>query len=64
MRLEKARTTEKDLEEASGRGDREDWFEERGCPEMSKVEGWSESSRRWNGVKPVISAKVTIPDKN
>ena len=27
---EKARTTEEYLEEASGRGDREDWFEERG----------------------------------
>ena len=29
--------TEKDLEEASAGGDREDWFEEGGCPESSKV---------------------------
>ena len=30
---EKARTTEENLEEASGRGDRESWFEEGGCSE-------------------------------
>ena len=29
--------TEEDLKEASG-GDRGDWFEEGGCPELSKVE--------------------------
>ena len=32
----KARTIE-DLEEASGRGDREDWFEEGWCPESNKL---------------------------
>ena len=31
-----ARATEEDLEEASGGGDGEDWFEEGGCPESSK----------------------------
>ena len=31
-RQEKARKTKKDLEEASGGGDREDWFEEGGRP--------------------------------
>ena len=35
--------TEEDLEEASGRGDRGDWFEEEGCPEMRQVEGRSAS---------------------
>ena len=43
--------TEEDLEEASGRGGREDWFEEGGCPEMRQVEGRSASNCRWNGGK-------------
>ena len=30
--------TKEDLQEASGGGDREDWFEEGGCPELSKVD--------------------------
>ena len=34
------RTTEEDLEEASGRGDREDWFKG-GCPETRQMEGRS-----------------------
>ena len=58
------RTTEKELEEASGRGDREDWFEERECPEMRQAEGRSASNCRRNGVNPAISAKRTTPDKN
>ena len=61
---EKARTTEEDLEEASGRGDREDWFEEGGCPETRQVEGRSASNCRRNEVNPAISAKGTTPDKN
>ena len=58
------RTTEEDLEEASGRGDREDWSEEGGCPEMRQVEGRSVSNCRRNGVNPAISVKGTTPDKN
>ena len=46
---EKVRTTEEDLEEASGE-DREDWFEKGGCPELSKVERRSVSNCRGNGV--------------
>ena len=59
---EKARTTE-DLEEARAR-DREDWYEEGGCSESSKVERRSARNCRRNGVNPAISAKETIPDKN
>ena len=55
--------TEEDLEEASGRGDREDWFEEGGCPETRQVERRSASSCRRNVVNMDISAKGTIPDK-
>ena len=54
--------TEKDLEEAKGRGDREDWFEG-GCPETRQVEGRSASNCRRNGVNPAISVKGTTPDK-
>ena len=61
---EKARTTEEDLEEASGRGDKEDWFEEGGCPETRQVEGPSASNCRRNGVNPAISVKGTTLDKN
>ena len=57
-------TTKEDLEEASGRGDREDWFEEEGCPETRQVEGPSASNWRRNGVNPAISVKGTTPDKN
>ena len=46
--------TTEDLEEASGRGDREGWFEEGGCPESSKVERQSASNCRRN---LAISAK-------
>ena len=56
--------TEEDLEEPSGRGDREDWFEEGGCPELSKGERQSASNCRRNGVNPAISAKETTLDKN
>ena len=48
-------TIEEDLEEASGRGDREDRFEEGECPEMRQVEGRSASNCRRNGVNPAIS---------
>ena len=54
------RTTEEDLKEASGgRKDREDWCEERGCPESSKVEGRSASNCIRNGVNLAIFAKGT-----
>ena len=56
--------TEKDLEEASGREDREDWFEEGRCPDSSKVERRNASNCRKNGVNAAISAKRTTPDKN
>ena len=56
--------TKEDLEEASLRGDREDWFEEGRCPEMTQVEGQSASNCRRNGVNPAISVKGTTPDKN
>ena len=55
------RTTEEYLEEASGRGNREDWFEEGGCPETKQVEGQSASNCRRNGV---IFDKGTTPHKN
>ena len=57
------RTTKDDLEETSGRGDREDWFEG-GCPETRQVEGRSASNCRRNGVSTAISAKGTTLDKN
>ena len=57
-------TTKEDLEEASGRGDRKDWFEEGGCPETRHVEGQSASNCRRNGANPAISAKETTLDKN
>ena len=46
------------------RGDREDWFEEGGYPEMRQVEGQSASYCRRNGVNPAISVKGTTQDKN
>ena len=49
--------TSEDLKETSGRGDREDW------PESIKVEGWSASNCRRNGVNLAISAKGTTLDK-
>ena len=55
--------TKEDLEEASRRGDREDWFEG-GCPETRQVEGRSASNCRRNGVNPAISVKRTTLDKN
>ena len=61
---DKSRITAEDLEVASGRGDREDWFEEGGCPETSRVERRSSSNCRRNGVNSILSAKMTIPDKN
>ena len=59
-----ARESEEDLEEAGGRGDRDNWFEEGGHPETRQVEGRSASNSRRNGVNPAISAKGTTPDKN
>ena len=56
--------TEEDLEEASGSGDREDWFEEGGCPETRQLEGWSVSNCKRNGVNLAISAKGKASDKN
>ena len=56
-------TTKKDLEEASGEGDREDWFEG-GCPELRQVERQSASNCRRNGVNLAISAKGTTSYKS
>ena len=58
------RKNKEDMEEASGGGNREDWFEEGGCPELSKVERWSTSNCRRNGVNLAISAKATTLHKN
>ena len=55
---------EEDLEKASGRGDREDWFEEGEGPELRRVERQSASNCRRNGVKPTITAKGTTLNKN
>ena len=57
-----SKTTKEDLE-ASGGGDREDWFEE-GCFKLRQVDRRSASNCRTNGVNPVISAKGTTMDKN
>ena len=51
-------------EEASKRGDREDWFKEGEYPETRQVQRRSVSNCRRNGVNPAISAKGTTPDKN
>ena len=51
------RATEEDLEEASGRGDREDWFRKGEHPETRQVGRRSASNCRRNGVNPAISAK-------
>ena len=56
------KTTDEDLDEGSGGGDREDCFEEGRCPESSKVERWSVSNHRRNRVNLAISAKGTAPD--
>ena len=45
--------TKEDLEEASGGGDREDWFGEGGCPKSCKMERQSASNCRRNGGKSV-----------
>ena len=58
------RTTEEDLEEARGRGDRQGRFEEGRCPETRQVEKPKASNCRRNGINPAISAKGTTPDKN
>ena len=54
--------TVENLEEASKRENREDWFEE-GYPESSKVEKQGASNCRRNGVNLAISAKGTTLDK-
>ena len=56
--------TKKDLEKSSGGGDREDWFEAGGCPELNKVERWNASNSRKNEVNLAIPAKGTTSDKN
>ena len=53
----------KDLEEASGGGNRKDWFQG-GCPELSRVERWSASNCRRNVLNLAISTKGTTLDKN
>ena len=55
--------TEEDLEEASGGGDREDWFEE-GCPKSRQVKRRSTSNCRRNRVNPAMSAKGKTLDTN
>ena len=42
-------------------GDREDWFEESGRPESSKVERQSASNCKRNEMNPAISAKEITP---
>ena len=53
----------KDLEEANGGRDSEDWLEGE-CPESNWLERRSASNCRRNGVNLAISAKGTLPDKN
>ena len=48
---------EEDLEEANEGGDREDWFEEGGCSESSKVERLSARNCRRNRVNPAVLAE-------
>ena len=52
------------IEEASRRGEREDWLEEGRCPETRQVERRSASNCKRNGVNPAISDKGTTLDKN
>ena len=49
--------TEEDLEKASERADKENSFEEEGCPESRQVERRSASNCRKNEVNLAISAK-------
>ena len=56
--------TKEDLEEASGRGDRENWFEEGICPKSNKVERGSASNCKRNCLNPAVPAKGTTPNKN
>ena len=53
------RTTKEDLKEASGRGDREDWFEDQGCLKSSAVAKWHAKNSRRNGVNSAKSIKGT-----
>ena len=57
---EKVRMTKEDQEEASIRGDREDWFEEGGCSELRQVT----SNCRRIGVNLTIFAMGPTRDKN
>ena len=57
------RMIEEYIEEASGGRDGEDWFEEEGCSESSKVKRWSASNCRRSQMNLVIFVKETIPDK-
>ena len=41
--MARAKTTKEDLEEASRRGDREDWFQDEGCLKSSM---WRDGVRR------------------
>ena len=41
--------TKEDLEEASGGGDKDNWFEG-GCSRLRQMERWSASNCRRNGV--------------
>ena len=61
-----ARESEDDqrrLEEASGRGDRKDWFKEEGCPKSSKVNRLGANDNKRSGMNPAISAMGTVPYK-
>ena len=58
---EKARMTKRDLEKASGRGDRKDWSKKK-MPYISKVERWSAKNFGRNGMNWAISAKESILD--
>ena len=56
--------TKEGLEQAGGEGDRENLFEEGGCPESRQVKRRSASNCKRNGVNPAIFAKETTPNKN
>ena len=55
--LEKMRMTKEDLEEASGRGNREGWFKDGRYPKSNGVVKWSGKNCRRNGANPANSVE-------
>ena len=49
---EEARATKEDLEDASGDGEQECWFGEKGCHELSEMESgsWTDCCQKKSGV--------------